>query len=181
MRRTELALMPTSSDVAPAVQWVVSLGGSARVSDTNGFAISAGRGGMRDGRVLSRSGPITPACMKRSCQRSAAVLALPMRRIMRPVRGSLRAQHSARERRLSTTCCGFPDPRTGLIISFVATPSAVSRTISARHSHLRQADLPSVWEGAGSFQGQNLRNRSRMRLSQLSIASRIRRARVARL
>ena len=32
-------------------------------------------GGMRDGRVLSRSRPSTPPCMNRSCQRQTAVLA----------------------------------------------------------------------------------------------------------
>jgi hypothetical protein len=35
------------------------------------------RGGMREGRVLSRVSPATPSCMKRSCQRQTTVLPLP--------------------------------------------------------------------------------------------------------
>ena len=33
---------------------------------------------MRDGRVLSRSRPSTPSCMKRSCQRQTQVLDVPL-------------------------------------------------------------------------------------------------------
>ena len=44
--------------------------------------VSAGSGGMRDGRVLSRASPSTPACMNRSCQRQMAVLSLPTARTM---------------------------------------------------------------------------------------------------
>ena len=38
-------------------------------------------GGMRGGRVLSRSSPATPSVMKRSCQRQTVVLAVSVRRM----------------------------------------------------------------------------------------------------
>ena len=50
MRRTELTLMPLAPAMAVAVQWVVSPGGSAKVSATTRSATSCGSGGMRDGR-----------------------------------------------------------------------------------------------------------------------------------
>ena len=42
-------------------------------------------GGLRDGRVLSRSSPSTPACMKRSCQRQTTDLLLPSARMISAV------------------------------------------------------------------------------------------------
>ena len=48
-------------------------------------AISGASGGMRDGRVLSRSSPSTPSCMKRSCQRQTAVLATAASRMISAV------------------------------------------------------------------------------------------------
>jgi hypothetical protein len=39
--------------------------------------VSAGKGGMREGRVLPRVNPAIPSCMKRSCQRQTTVLPLP--------------------------------------------------------------------------------------------------------
>ena len=41
--------------------------------------------GTRDGRVLSRSSPSTPACMNRSCQRHTQVLLLTVRRMISTV------------------------------------------------------------------------------------------------
>jgi len=61
-----------------AVQWVGSPGGSASVRATIAATTSAASGGMRDGRVLSRKRPSTPACMKRSCQRQTTDLLLPV-------------------------------------------------------------------------------------------------------
>ena len=79
---------------SPAVQWVVSPGGSARVSAITRSATSGAKGGMREGRVLSRSSPSTPSCMNRSCQRHTQVLALPVRRMISAVpRPSARQQH----------------------------------------------------------------------------------------
>src|SRR3954470_10267049 len=54
IRCTELALIPTAFAIIAAVQWVASTGGSVRVSATTRSAISEPRGGMREGRVLSR-------------------------------------------------------------------------------------------------------------------------------
>ena len=42
-------------------------------------------GGMRDGRVLSRSMPATRSVMKRSCQRQTAVLLTPVWRMISAV------------------------------------------------------------------------------------------------
>ena len=75
MRCTELTLMPLALAMAAAVQCVTSPGGSVSVSATTRAATSAPSGGMRDGRVLSRSRPSTPSGMKRSCQRQTARLA----------------------------------------------------------------------------------------------------------
>jgi hypothetical protein len=40
------------------------------------------KGGMREGRVLSRNSPVTPSCMNRSCQRQTQVLLLPVQRMI---------------------------------------------------------------------------------------------------
>ena len=60
-------------------------GGSVWVNSTTRSATSGANGGMRDGRVLSRSRPSAPASMNRCCQRHTAVLALAVRRMI-PVR-----------------------------------------------------------------------------------------------
>ena len=80
MRCTELMLLALAT--AGAVQCVVSPGGSESVSCTTHPMIAVPSGGMRDGRVLSRSRPSTPACMNRSCQRQTAVLATPAWRMI---------------------------------------------------------------------------------------------------
>ena len=45
----------------------------------------ASQGGMRDGRILSRSRPLTPSVMNRSCHRQTAVLLVPVRRMISAV------------------------------------------------------------------------------------------------
>ena len=65
---------------------VVSPGGSpVVVGVTTRAATSAPSGGMRDGRVLSRSSPSTPATMNRSCQRQTATLLTPACRMIATV------------------------------------------------------------------------------------------------
>src|SRR5450755_2014644 len=60
MRRTALALMSLARAIRSAVQWVVSVGGSANVSATTRSATSGPNRGIREGRVLSRKRPSTP-------------------------------------------------------------------------------------------------------------------------
>jgi hypothetical protein len=74
MRCTELTLMPLTLAIASAVQCVVSPIGSASVRETTFAFTSASSGGIRDGRVLSRSRPATPSIIKRSCHRQTVVL-----------------------------------------------------------------------------------------------------------
>ena len=81
MRCTELTLMPWIVAIAAEVQCVVSPGGSVCVAATTRASTSVPSGGMRDGRVLSRSRPGTPSAMKRSCQRQTDVLLVPVRRM----------------------------------------------------------------------------------------------------
>lgn len=69
--------MPTHAAIAGAVQWVVLPGGGPRVRLTTLAVISGGRGGMRDGRVLSRRRRSTSASMNRSCQRQTESLVIP--------------------------------------------------------------------------------------------------------
>ena len=72
--------------MAAAVQCVASPGGSpVVVSVDHAGRTSAPSGGMRDGRVLSRSSPATPAVMNRSCQRQTATLLVPARRMISTV------------------------------------------------------------------------------------------------
>ena len=85
MRCTELTLMPTTLAIAEAVQCVVSPGGGPSVGATPCSVISDAKGGMRDGRVLSRNSPPTPFCMNRSCQRHAAVSVTPASRTISAV------------------------------------------------------------------------------------------------
>src|SRR3954468_5303289 len=68
IRSTELGLIPTAAAMAAAVQWVASCGGSVAVSATTWSIAACARGGMREGRVLSRrpghalgSEPLLPA------------------------------------------------------------------------------------------------------------------------
>ena len=73
MRSTELTLMPVAAAMAVAVQ-CVSVGESVRVSATTRSPTSGFSGAMRDGRLLSRSSPVVPSAMNRSCQRHTEFL-----------------------------------------------------------------------------------------------------------
>jgi hypothetical protein len=77
MRCTELTLIPTALAMAAAVQCVVSPGAEPPVRSITRAITARSSGGLREGRVLSRSRPSTPACMKRSCQRQTTDLLLP--------------------------------------------------------------------------------------------------------
>src|SRR4051812_31751005 len=85
-RSTELGLVPTAAAMALALQWVASCGGSVGVSSTTRSIVACARGGMRGGRVLSRSSPGTPSAANRACQRQTHGLDLPVRRTISPVR-----------------------------------------------------------------------------------------------
>ena len=95
LHRTDAeSLIPTALAIASAVQWVVSPGGGSIVSATTRSAISGASGGLRDGRVLSRS-PSTASCIKRSCQRQTAALATPASRMISAVpQPSIRARQA---------------------------------------------------------------------------------------
>src|SRR4051794_886317 len=82
IRSTELGLIPTAAAMAAAVQWVASCGGSVAVSATTRSIAACARGGMREGRVLSRSSPATPSAANRSCQRRTHRLLLPAPRLI---------------------------------------------------------------------------------------------------
>src|SRR5512135_1730009 len=77
MRCTEETLIPVTSAIAAAVQWVAGCGGSLAVSAITRSMIACSNGGIRDGRVLSRRSPSTPSVMNRSCQRQTLGFALP--------------------------------------------------------------------------------------------------------
>ena len=112
IRRTEDGLIPTALAIDRAVQWVASCGGAWLVSAMTRSTISAGSGGMREGRVWSRMSPSTPSCMKRSCQRHTTVLPLPTARVMAVV--PLPSAVSTIIRAPHTCLCGLfaiPDDR----------------------------------------------------------------------
>jgi len=67
IRCTELRLIPTASAMAAAVQCVASCGGSRVVSSTTRSITACSKGGMHDGRVLSRNSPSMPSAANRSC------------------------------------------------------------------------------------------------------------------
>jgi transposase len=99
MRRTALALMSLARAIRSAVQWVVSVGGSANVSATTRSATSGPNRGIREGRVLSRKRPSTPSSMNRCCQRQTQVLEVPVRRMISlvPTSSALRSKMAARQ------------------------------------------------------------------------------------
>src|SRR5512132_748421 len=63
MRCTEETLIPVALAIAAAVQWVAWCGGSVAVSAITRSMIVCCKGGIRDGRVLSRRSPSTPSVM----------------------------------------------------------------------------------------------------------------------
>src|SRR5215472_6762525 len=122
MRRTEDGLIPTVLAIAGALQCVASCGGAWLVSATTRSTVSAGSGGMREGRVLSRVNPSIPSCMKRSCQRQTTVLPLPTARVMAlgPAPSAVRTMIRARQTRF----CGLL--RLPMIVSSRTRSSAVT-------------------------------------------------------
>ena len=66
-------------------QCVVSPGGSSWMSAITRSATCGPKGGMREGRVLSRRSPSMPSRMKRSCQRHTQVLLLLVGRMISTV------------------------------------------------------------------------------------------------
>ena len=85
MRCTDETLIPAALAMAAAVQCVASCSGSVAVSATTLSMTSCPSGGTREGRVLSRRRPSTPASAKRSCQRQTQVFDVPVRRMISTV------------------------------------------------------------------------------------------------
>ena len=74
--------MPMAAAILAADQWVADCGGSLRVRSITLSVTVGGSGGMRAGRVLSRSSPLIPSCAKRACQRQTQVFDFPVLRMM---------------------------------------------------------------------------------------------------
>src|SRR5262249_55070460 len=122
MRRTEVGLIATALAIAGVLQWVASCGGAWLVSATTRSTVSAGSGGMGEGRGLSRGNRSIPSCMKRSCQRQTTVLPLPTAREMAlvPAPSAVRTMIRARQ----TCFCGLL--RLPMIVSSRTRSSAVT-------------------------------------------------------
>ena len=97
--------MPVAMAIAAAVQWVASPGGSPAVNSTTRAITTLSKGGLRDGRVLSRSRPSTRACMNRSCQRQTTDLLLPVCRMIAAVPSPSAVESTIRARQ--TCFCGL--------------------------------------------------------------------------
>src|SRR3954469_20946699 len=134
IRCTELMLIPTAAAMALAVQWVASCGGSVGVSSTTRSIVAYARGGMGDGRFLSRSRPATPSRTNLSCQRQTQGLDLPVRRTISPVP---RPSAVARTILARQTCfCGL----------FLSATTASRRARSAALiSTLIPSRIPATW------------------------------------
>ncbi|ESW76196.1 hypothetical protein X772_32360 [Mesorhizobium sp. LSJC280B00] len=132
MRLTALALMAAAFAIMSAVQCVVSPGGSASVSATTRSPASGPSGGMRNGRVLSRSSPSQPSAAKRSCQRHTQVFDLPVRRMIStvPTPSADRSTISARQ----TCFCGALRS----LISAVRRERSVGETVNDITVRMRQ-------------------------------------------
>src|SRR6516165_10018999 len=141
MRCTELTLTPTALAIIAAVQWVVSPGGSPRVNATVRSCTLVGSGGMREGRVLSRTRPATPARMNRSCQRHTVTLLVPVRRMISlvPAPSAVNSTIHARQ----TCFCGLF--RLLTIASSRARSASFTATVSyhVRDSYVRFYPLDS--------------------------------------
>ena len=104
-------LTPAALAIVRPLQCVASPGGPSRVIATIRSTMAGAKGGLRPGRVASRSRPSTPASMKRRCQRQIVGLALPVRRWIStvPTPSALSSTMRARQ----TCFCGlFPDATT---------------------------------------------------------------------
>src|SRR5262245_10226805 len=109
--------------------------GSPRVNATVRSHTLADNGGMREGRVLSRTRPATPARMNRSCQRHTVTLLVPVRRMI-----SLVPTPSP----VSNTICARQTCFCGLFRSTtIASRRALSAALISRVTPLRTlAPLP---------------------------------------
>ena len=105
MRWTELTLISTALAMAAAVQWVVSPSGGPPVRSITRAITARSSGGLRDGRVLSRNRPSTPARLKRSCQRHTTDLLLPVCRMISAVPKPSAVSRTIRARQ--TCFCGL--------------------------------------------------------------------------
>lgn len=74
--------MPMAVAILAADQWVADCVGSVRVRSITLSVTEGGSGGMREGRVLSRSSPLIPSCAKWACQRQTQVFDFPVLRMM---------------------------------------------------------------------------------------------------
>ena len=132
IRCTDRTLMPMWRAMATEVQCVVSPGAVVCVAATTRASTSAPSGGMRAGRVLSRSRPATPSARNRSCHRQTEVLLVPVRRV-----SSIVPQPSA----VSSTICARQTCFCGLFRSVtIATRRwrSVSETSIAVRLRIRQ-------------------------------------------
>lgn len=129
MRCTEETLIAAASAIAAPVQWVASPGGSVWVSAITRSTAAAGSGGTRDGRVLSRNNPSTPAAMNRSCQRHTHVLLLPVWRMISTVPKPAAVSSTIRARQ--TCFCGL------LRLATTASRRARSAALASTTTSLR--------------------------------------------
>ena len=74
--------MPTASAIVARLQCAALGGVSCTVFAITFSRTSLGRGGTREGRVLSRLSPGTPSSGYRSCQRQTVGFDLPVRRMI---------------------------------------------------------------------------------------------------
>src|SRR5215510_12300195 len=136
--------MPTALAMAAAVQWVVSPGGGPAVRSITRATTTLSSGGLREGRVLSRNRPSTPACMKRSCQRHTTDLLLPVRRMISAVPKPSAVSKTIRARQ--TCFCGLFRLAT-IAASRRRSAALTSTTIPVRIPKTRTA--ASLWESRG--------------------------------
>ena len=117
--------MPAAFAIISAVQCVVSPGGSPRVKATVRSRTLTGSGGMREGRVLSRNRPATPARMNRSCQRHTVTLLVPVWRLISTVPSPSAVSRTIRARQ--TCFCGLF--RSAAIASNRARSASLTSTV----------------------------------------------------
>ena len=115
---------------AGAVQWVTpSGGGSCSVRVTTRSMTALGNGGMRAGRVWSRSRPSTPSCINRSCQRHTHGFDTPARRITAAVPQPSAVASMIRARQ---TCFCGPFRSATIASSRARSPAVTSISIPLR-------------------------------------------------
>src|SRR5271167_4033855 len=123
--------MPLAAAIARPVQWVVSPGGSARVSATTSSTSADGNGGRPGFRVLSCSRPATPSRMNRSCQRHTQGFETPARRMISavpqpsPVARMIRTRHTCFCRLLRSATTAASRSRSAALTS-ILIPSRIA-------------------------------------------------------